>query len=479
MPTETEKPKAANLPKHLRKLVYLAGPMTIGDRDGNVKIAMAWARKLVDAGYSVFCPHLSSFFPWAWDKEYGHDFWMEFDFPMLVRSDYFVRIESDTPSDGADDESEFAFGHGIPRWDSVESFLEEDPQERIVTKSCTVKGGALSHFPSGAVRSADADEFRFDLLSPIAVDMFLAGAMTAMTDGWPERTSEAIRSIYLFLGGDGDPVDSLCVALECIGDAMKSRGMGNKKAFVAFMHGAAAASREGQDKYGDYNWEKGMPADDLINHAIRHLLLAIDEDNSEAHFAHASWNLMAAIHSLELWPELNKGKFRTKGCKPPSDDPDARLAWGVKVAAKACKEATVALARGQDKDIAAVAESVGSEIEGGRDAVETWAMAVCPTAPKGGADENTRREPPHVLDSEGRLWHIDDGGIETLFCGHKSKTGNFAEIWKEVDEKIHNPKKASISGARMIVADALYCLKKTSGLTPTDGANKPLASLQN
>ena len=79
----------------------------------------------------------------------------------------------------------------------------------------------------------------------------------------------------------------------------------------------AAACAEGAKKYSDFNWERGMPATDLLNHAIRHLYLFLGGDRSEAHLGHAAWNVMGAIHSLEVWPELNEGTLRTGNYEPP------------------------------------------------------------------------------------------------------------------------------------------------------------------
>lgn len=67
----------------------------------------------------------------------------------------------------------------------------------------------------------------------------------------------------------------------------------------------AETYREGANKYSDYNWEKGMPIADLMNHAIRHIYMYLSGDRSEDHLAHAAWGLLAAIHSEEAWPELN------------------------------------------------------------------------------------------------------------------------------------------------------------------------------
>lgn len=79
----------------------------------------------------------------------------------------------------------------------------------------------------------------------------------------------------------------------------------------------AATCHEGAEKYDDFNWEKGMPIGDLLNHAIAHAYNYLSGDRSEDHLAHAAWNLLAAIHSEELWPELN-AKLRGAGCSPPA-----------------------------------------------------------------------------------------------------------------------------------------------------------------
>ncbi len=80
----------------------------------------------------------------------------------------------------------------------------------------------------------------------------------------------------------------------------------------------ARACAEGAEKYSDFNWERGMPVNDLLNHAVAHVYQFLSGDRSEPHLGHAAWNLLAAIHSHELWTELNDGKLRGPGCKPPT-----------------------------------------------------------------------------------------------------------------------------------------------------------------
>lgn len=110
---------------------------------------------------------------------------------------------------------------------------------------------ARHHFDTGAVRSADRDEERWDLISPIAM--------------------KALARTYA----------------------------------------------EGARKFGAANWERGMPVTDLLNHGIAHIYAFLSGDRSEDHLPHAIWNLMGAIHSLEVWPDLNKGLLRGPGCTCP------------------------------------------------------------------------------------------------------------------------------------------------------------------
>ncbi len=109
----------------------------------------------------------------------------------------------------------------------------------------------LHEFDTGAVRSTDADETRYDLITPIGL--------------------AALARTYA----------------------------------------------EGSRKYSDFNWERGMPVHDLLNHAIRHIFVYLSGDRSDDHLPHAAWNLLAAIHSEACWPELNHQHLRGPGCTVP------------------------------------------------------------------------------------------------------------------------------------------------------------------
>lgn len=70
------------------------------------------------------------------------------------------------------------------------------------------------------------------------------------------------------------------------------------------MRRLAEAYAEGAKKYSDWNWQKGMPASDLINHALRHLFLWLAGDRTDDHIGHAIWNLWTLAYFEELRPEL-------------------------------------------------------------------------------------------------------------------------------------------------------------------------------
>lgn len=58
----------------------------------------------------------------------------------------------------------------------------------------------------------------------------------------------------------------------------------------------AAALYEGASKYGERNWEKGLPDSNLINHALAHLFGDLSDEGSEDHLSHLVWNALTLVH---------------------------------------------------------------------------------------------------------------------------------------------------------------------------------------
>lgn len=62
----------------------------------------------------------------------------------------------------------------------------------------------------------------------------------------------------------------------------------------------AGVYERGAAKYGDRNFEKGMPLSRYLDSAKRHINDALRGDTSEDHIAQASWNLDAFMHMQAL-----------------------------------------------------------------------------------------------------------------------------------------------------------------------------------
>lgn len=63
---------------------------------------------------------------------------------------------------------------------------------------------------------------------------------------------------------------------------------------------------EGAKKYGERNWEKGIPVQRYIDSAVRHYLKWLRGDNDEPHDRAFCWNIMCAIWTCKHKPELNE-----------------------------------------------------------------------------------------------------------------------------------------------------------------------------
>jgi len=56
----------------------------------------------------------------------------------------------------------------------------------------------------------------------------------------------------------------------------------------------------GARKYGDNNWQKGIPIKRLLESALRHLNSYLIGDRSEDHIIACAWNCFAAAHTEDM-----------------------------------------------------------------------------------------------------------------------------------------------------------------------------------
>ena len=69
---------------------------------------------------------------------------------------------------------------------------------------------------------------------------------------------------------------------------------------------------EGCNKYGERNWEKGIPVHCFIDSAIRHYLKLKRGDIDERHDRAVLWNLYGAMWTIVHHPELNDLPYKQK-----------------------------------------------------------------------------------------------------------------------------------------------------------------------
>lgn len=68
----------------------------------------------------------------------------------------------------------------------------------------------------------------------------------------------------------------------------------------------------GSKKYGDRNWELGIPCHSFADSGMRHLLKFMAGDTDEDHLIAAIWNLMCLAETEMLRPEMQDIPSRSK-----------------------------------------------------------------------------------------------------------------------------------------------------------------------
>lgn len=154
--------------------------------------------------------------------------------------------------------------------------------------------GARTEFDTGAVRDIQKGKGRCDLL-PLDVVAFALGSC--------EDPDAVLQSVYLFTE-HGDILilyDTLEYFRNMLGTSWCTMILEVSKHF-----------EEGAEKYGENNWQKGLPAKCYINSAVRHYLKWLRGDTDEPHDRAFCWNILCAIWTCKHKPGLNDYPLATK-----------------------------------------------------------------------------------------------------------------------------------------------------------------------
>ena len=164
-----------------------------------------------------------------------------------------------------------------------------DEEGHTMFHTTTIKdSGERREFTTGAVRDIQEGKGRCDLM-PLDV--------VALVNGCGEE-SHIIRCLADFQ--EDGMIINLCAALEIFAELYYAN---NRP--TMFLE-VAKHFEEGAKKYGEHNWQKGIPVHCYIDSAIRHYLKWLRGDLDEPHDRAFVWNIICCIWTCKHKPELNE-----------------------------------------------------------------------------------------------------------------------------------------------------------------------------
>lgn len=152
--------------------------------------------------------------------------------------------------------------------------------------------GERREFETGAVRDIQKGKGRCDLM-PLDV----VGGIYSIYLGPNNLVTRTLSSIYSF-----QQAGDTCYLMDSISNFEFDS---NWDDFESMFLDVAKHFEEGAKKYGESNWQKGIPARCYIDSAVRHLLKYERGDDDEPHDRAFVWNIMCCIWTCIHKPELN------------------------------------------------------------------------------------------------------------------------------------------------------------------------------
>ena len=142
--------------------------------------------------------------------------------------------------------------------------------------------GNRRKFETGAVRDMAEGKGRCDLLPLGVIGAYMVDEVLIYLDYFVEKRGEA----YLWRA-----LERFC----------EIRGWKIEDALLE----VSVHYEDGLKKYGERNWEKGIPLSSYIDSAVRHYLqyrLGMDEERHDRAFV---WNILGALWTAENLPEMD------------------------------------------------------------------------------------------------------------------------------------------------------------------------------
>lgn len=174
---------------------------------------------------------------------------------------------------------------------NFECLNPDSDEKRYIEKESTnmIKdSGERTEFETGAVRDLREGKGRCDLM-PFGVlaktfrhvDDTAADVFTCLDDFVKSKSEQCLYKILR---------EVICLS--------------SKELIADLFLNVSIHFEEGAKKYGENNWQKGIPVHCYIDSAGRHYLKTIRADDDEPHMRAFIWNIMCCIWTCENHPEL-------------------------------------------------------------------------------------------------------------------------------------------------------------------------------
>lgn len=157
--------------------------------------------------------------------------------------------------------------------------------------------GARREFDSGAVRDIQEGKGRMDLC-PIDVfaDILCDLEIEPLVPEIKYPRSYALSEIHSFMQD--------CQAFHLYNAIFSFIKLTESSIYDLFIE-VSKHFEEGAKKYGEHNWEKGIPNHCYVDSALRHFFKYLRGDNDERHDRAFIWNILCLIWNTKHRPDLN------------------------------------------------------------------------------------------------------------------------------------------------------------------------------
>jgi hypothetical protein len=180
-------------------------------------------------------------------------------------------------------------GKCLDCWDQQipgEKDLSELQKAIEKVQACVIKdSGERRQFDTGAVRDIQEGKGRCDLMPLDVVGEYLFDDLLGIIEQFKIHGTTTFLSEALNTFRGHTKMDDFTMLLEV------------SKHF-----------EDGAKKYGENNWQKGIPVRCYIDSAVRHYLKWLRGDKDEPHDRAFCWNILCAIWTCKHKPELNDYK---------------------------------------------------------------------------------------------------------------------------------------------------------------------------